>query len=107
MTARKTMRQVLAEEKCVLAPEVYDCASAWTVEQCGYKATVLSGAEVSKGVKATLRSKYGDDSVGETMEFICIVTWFRLAINFLDILRNVATMLTSKTSPDIDRFGTL
>ena len=32
----------------------------------------LSGAEVSKGVKATLRSKYGDDSVGETMEFICI-----------------------------------
>lgn len=51
MSARKTMRQVLAEEKCVLAPEVYDCASAWTVEQCGYKATVLSGAEVSMSLK--------------------------------------------------------
>ena len=51
MSMKKTLRQLLAEEKCILAPEVYDCASTMTVEQCGYKATVLSGAELSLALK--------------------------------------------------------
>lgn len=48
---KKTLRQVLAEEKIILAPEVYDCASAITCADCGYKALVLSGAEVSLALK--------------------------------------------------------
>ena len=51
MPMKKTLRQIFAEEKCILAPEIYDCASAMTVEQCGYKATVLSGAELSMSLK--------------------------------------------------------
>ncbi len=51
MPMKKTLRQLLSEEKCILAPEIYDCASAMTVEQCGYKATVLSGAELSMALK--------------------------------------------------------
>lgn len=47
MTMKKTLRELFETEKCVLAPEIYDCASAKAVEVCGYKATVLSGAEVS------------------------------------------------------------
>ena len=48
---KKTLKQLFAEEKVVLAPEVYDCASTITVEDCGYKAIVLSGAEVSLALK--------------------------------------------------------
>lgn len=51
MPMKKTMRQLLSEEKCVVAPEVYDCASAKTVEKSGFKALVLSGAEVSLALK--------------------------------------------------------
>lgn len=48
---KKTFKQLFAEETCVLAPEVYDCASTMAVERCGYKALVLSGAEVSLAMK--------------------------------------------------------
>ncbi len=51
MPMQKTLRQLLNEEKCVLAPEIYDCASAKTVEDCGFKATCLSGAELSMSLK--------------------------------------------------------
>lgn len=51
MAMKKTMRQVLAEESCVLAPEVYDCASVMAAERCGYKALCLSGAELSMSMK--------------------------------------------------------
>ncbi len=51
MSMKKTIRQLLSEERCVLAPEVYDCASAAAVEQCGFQALVLSGAEVSLSMK--------------------------------------------------------
>ena len=51
MPMKKTLKQLFAEEKCVLAPEVYDCASTMAVERCGYKALVLSGAEVSMAMK--------------------------------------------------------
>jgi 2-methylisocitrate lyase-like PEP mutase family enzyme len=42
-----SLTELFKTEKVVLAPEVYDCASAKTVEMCGYKASVLSGAELS------------------------------------------------------------
>lgn len=48
---KKTLRQLFMEEKVVLAPEVYDCASTYTCENCGYKAVVLSGAELSLSLK--------------------------------------------------------
>jgi methylisocitrate lyase len=46
--AKKTLRQVLLEAKsCVVAPCVYDCASARAVEMVGWPAMMLSGGEVS------------------------------------------------------------
>ena len=46
--AKKTLRQVLLEaDKCVVAPCVYDCASARAVEMVGFPAMMLSGGEVS------------------------------------------------------------
>lgn len=51
MPMEKTLRQLFSEERVVLAPEVYDCASTITCQDCGYKALVLSGAEVSLSLK--------------------------------------------------------
>jgi methylisocitrate lyase len=46
--ARKTLKQLLIESKsCVVAPCVYDCASARAVEMVGFPAMMLSGGEVS------------------------------------------------------------
>lgn len=47
VTMKKTLRELFGEKRVVLAPEVYDCASALTCMECGYKAPVLSGAEAS------------------------------------------------------------
>lgn len=47
MSMKYSLAELFKTEKVVLAPEVYDCASAKTVEMCGYKASVLSGAELS------------------------------------------------------------
>lgn len=45
---KKSLRQVLREAKaCVVAPCVYDCASARAVEMVGFRAMMLSGGEVS------------------------------------------------------------
>ena len=32
MSMKKTLKQVFAEEQCVLAPEVYDCVSVMAAE---------------------------------------------------------------------------
>jgi methylisocitrate lyase len=46
--AVKTLREILTESKdCLLAPCVYDCASARAVELVGFKAIMLSGGELS------------------------------------------------------------
>jgi methylisocitrate lyase len=46
--ARKTLKQLLHEsKKCIVAPCVYDCASARAVEMVGFKAMMLSGGELS------------------------------------------------------------
>ena len=46
--AGKSLRQVLEEaDRCVLAPCVYDCASAHAVQMVGFPAMMLSGGEVS------------------------------------------------------------
>lgn len=47
MSMKYSLSELFKTEKVVLAPEIYDCASAKTVEMCGYKASVLSGAELS------------------------------------------------------------
>lgn len=47
MPMKYTLPELFKEEKIVLAPEIYDCASANAVEMCGFKSTVLSGAELS------------------------------------------------------------
>lgn len=47
MPMKFTLSELFKEEKVVLAPEIYDCASANAVEMCGFKSTVLSGAELS------------------------------------------------------------
>jgi 2-methylisocitrate lyase-like PEP mutase family enzyme len=42
------LRELLAQsEKCIVAPCVYDCASARTVEMVGFRAMMLSGGELS------------------------------------------------------------
>lgn len=51
MAFKKSLRQLFAETDIILAPEVYDCASSITVQDCGYSALVLSGAEVSLSLK--------------------------------------------------------
>ena len=51
--AKKTNLKDLLARECVVAPCVFDCASARAVELCGYKAMMLSGAELcmaSKGM---------------------------------------------------------
>ncbi|HWW64133.1 MAG TPA: isocitrate lyase/PEP mutase family protein [Sphingomonadaceae bacterium] len=46
--AKKTLKQLLKEsDRCVVAPCVYDCASARAVEMVGFPAMMLSGGEVS------------------------------------------------------------
>ncbi|TKD52870.1 isocitrate lyase/PEP mutase family protein [Sphingomonas baiyangensis] len=46
--AKKTLRQLLeTADRCVVAPCVYDCASARAVEMVGFEAMMLSGGEVS------------------------------------------------------------
>jgi 2-methylisocitrate lyase-like PEP mutase family enzyme len=53
--AKKTLRQVLQEAKdCVVAPCVYDCASARAVEMVGWPAMMLSGGEVSIAMNGVL-----------------------------------------------------
>ena len=45
---KKSLKQLLSEsDKCVVAPCVYDCASARAVELVGFEAMMLSGGEVS------------------------------------------------------------
>ena len=46
MAEQNKLTELLAKE-CVLAPCVYDCASARAVELVGFKAMLLSGAELS------------------------------------------------------------
>lgn len=50
MMKKTTLKELLSNE-CVLAPCVYDCASARAVELTGYKAMMLSGAELSMAMK--------------------------------------------------------
>ena len=46
--AKKTLREVLNESTgCLVAPCVYDCASARAVEMVGFRAMMLSGGELS------------------------------------------------------------
>ncbi len=46
--AKKTLQQLLeTTDRCVVAPCVYDCASARAVEMVGFEAMMLSGGEVS------------------------------------------------------------
>jgi methylisocitrate lyase len=46
--AKKSLRQLLQEtDRCIVAPCVYDCASARAVEMVGFPAMMLSGGEVS------------------------------------------------------------
>ena len=46
--AKKSLQELLeTTEKCIVAPCVYDCASARAVELVGFEAMMLSGGEVS------------------------------------------------------------
>ena len=46
--AKRPLKQLLMEaDRCILAPCVYDCASARAVELVGFEAMMLSGGEVS------------------------------------------------------------
>jgi methylisocitrate lyase len=64
--ARTTLRQLLAEShSCVLAPCVYDCASARAVEMVGFKAAMLSGGEVSLALSGLIDYGFNDLSILE------------------------------------------
>jgi methylisocitrate lyase len=53
--ARKSLKQVLLESRrCVVAPCVYDCASARAVEMVGFPAMMLSGGEVSVAMNGVI-----------------------------------------------------
>jgi methylisocitrate lyase len=52
---KKPLRQLLHEsDHCILAPCVYDCASARAVEMVGFEAMMLSGGEVSIAMNGVL-----------------------------------------------------
>ena len=47
--SKKSLRKLLQEaQRCVMAPCVYDCASARAVEMVGFPAMMLSGGELSR-----------------------------------------------------------
>jgi methylisocitrate lyase len=51
----KSLRELLRKaDKCVVAPCVYDCASARAVEMVGFPAMMLSGGEVSIGMNGVI-----------------------------------------------------
>ena len=51
----KSLKQVLLEaDRCVVAPCVYDCASARAVEMVGFPAMMLSGGEVSVAMNGVI-----------------------------------------------------
>ncbi len=53
--ARKSLKQLLLDaDRCVVAPCVYDCASARAVEMVGFPAMMLSGGEVSIAMNGVL-----------------------------------------------------
>ena len=53
--AKKSLRELLQTAKaCVVAPCVYDCASARAVEMVGFPAMMLSGGEVSIAMNGVL-----------------------------------------------------
>ena len=53
--AKPSLRQILQQATaCVVAPCVYDCASARAVEMVGFPAMMLSGGEVSIAMNGVL-----------------------------------------------------
>jgi methylisocitrate lyase len=53
--AVKTLRELIREtDRCILAPCVYDCASARAVEMVGFKAMMLSGGELSMAMNGVV-----------------------------------------------------
>ena len=59
--ARKSLKEVLSEAKsCVVAPCVYDCASARAVEMVGFSAMMLSGGEVSIAMNGVIDYGFGN-----------------------------------------------
>jgi len=53
--ARKKLREMLQRtDHCIVAPCVYDCASARAVEMVGFEAMMLSGGEVSIAMNGVL-----------------------------------------------------
>jgi methylisocitrate lyase len=53
--AKQSLRQLLeTSEECIVAPCVYDCASARAVEMVGFKAMMLSGGEVSVAMNGVI-----------------------------------------------------
>ena len=53
--AVKTLRELLREaDRCILAPCVYDCASARAVEMVGFRAMMLSGGELSMAMNGVV-----------------------------------------------------
>ena len=53
--AKRTLKQLLeTTDHCIVAPCVYDCASARAVEMVGFEAMMLSGGEVSVAMNGVL-----------------------------------------------------
>jgi len=53
--AKRSLKQLLLEaDHCIVAPCVYDCASARAVEMVGFQAMMLSGGEVSIAMNGVL-----------------------------------------------------
>jgi methylisocitrate lyase len=57
--AVKTLKQLLTEsKKCIVAPCIYDCASARAVELVGFKAAMLSGGELSMAMNGVVDYRF-------------------------------------------------
>lgn len=84
---RTTLRELVAKES-ILAPCVYDCASALAAELCGFKAILLSGGEIEE-------SGLGLPNLGiHTIDDLC------------NIVYNISSVCSLPISVDMDNgFG--
>lgn len=77
-TKRTTLKELVAKE-CILAPCIYDCASALAAEICGYKAILLSGGEIEE-------AGFGLPNMGiHTIDDLCHIVYNISSVSSLPI----------------------
>ncbi len=84
--AKKTLKELLEESnECIMAPCIYDCASARAVEMVGFKAMMFSSGELSLAMNGAI--DYGFNSLPElewAISRVCDFSPLPLAVDIED-----------------------